>query len=255
MRTPVTKGTVRALVGLVAFPTSWITAAVITADGFLPVTLLVVTMAVGALAAIWMVERALALAGMLLRWQGQRERIGTVGLAEEVRERGRAHGARRGGLDVSASPEHVARSDCERIRHGLVGQPMNTVSSLAFVAAAFPIARRARASRSPAWSAVAAASALAGIGSVAYHGPGGRRSKAVHDAGIVALVATVTIARLTERPRQLRPRAAALAGGAFVLHALSRTGGPLCSCESRLQGHALFHVLASAALVASSPRP
>ncbi len=86
VKTPVTKGTVRALVGLVAFPTAWITAAVITADGFLPVSLLVVTAAVGALAAIWMVERALALARMLLRWQGQRERIGTVGLAEQVRD-------------------------------------------------------------------------------------------------------------------------------------------------------------------------
>ena len=40
---------------------------------------------VGALAAIWMVERAMALARMLLRWQAQRERIGTVGLADEVR--------------------------------------------------------------------------------------------------------------------------------------------------------------------------
>ena len=154
---------------------------------------------------------------------------------------------------MSPTPHHVAWSDCERVREGLVGQPVNTASSLAFVAAALPIARRARALRSPAWTAVASASALAGIGSVAYHGPGGRRSKAVHDVGIIALVATLTIARLTERPRRLRPRAAALAGGAFVLHGLSRTGGPLCSCESRLQGHALFHVFASAALVASSP--
>ncbi len=154
---------------------------------------------------------------------------------------------------MTAISEHVAWSDCERIRPGLVGQPMNAASSLAFVAAAIPIARRARAARSPTWSAVAASTALAGLGSVAYHGPGGRRSKAVHDVGIAALVATLAIARLTERPRHLRPRAAALAGGAFVLHALSRTGGPLCSCESRVQGHALFHVLAAAAVVASSP--
>lgn len=85
VQTPVTKGTVRVLVGLLAFPTAWITAGVITTDGFLPVTALVVTAAVGALAAIWLVERAMALARMLLRWQAQRERIGTVGLAEAVR--------------------------------------------------------------------------------------------------------------------------------------------------------------------------
>jgi glycerol-3-phosphate O-acyltransferase/dihydroxyacetone phosphate acyltransferase len=85
VETPVTKGTVRVLVGLLAFPTAWITAGVITTDGFLPVTAVVVTAAVGALAAIWLVERAMALARMLLRWQAQRERIGTVGLAEAVR--------------------------------------------------------------------------------------------------------------------------------------------------------------------------
>ena len=48
-------------------------------------TAVVLTAAVGALAAIWLVERALAMTQMLLRWQAQRERIGTVGLAEEVR--------------------------------------------------------------------------------------------------------------------------------------------------------------------------
>lgn len=85
VKTPVTKGTVRALVGLLAFPTAWITAGVVTTDGFLPVTAVVLTAAVGALAAIWLVERALAMTQMLLRWQAQRERIGTVGLAEEVR--------------------------------------------------------------------------------------------------------------------------------------------------------------------------
>jgi hypothetical protein len=39
---------------------------------------------------------------------------------------------------------------------------------------------------------------------------------------------------------------------AFSLHALSRTGGPLCACHSRFQGHAAFHVLAAAALVAAA---
>jgi 1-acyl-sn-glycerol-3-phosphate acyltransferase len=85
VRTPVSKGTVRALVGLLAFPAAWVTAGVVTTDGVLPVSAVVVTAAVGALAAIWLVERALALAHMLLRWQAQRERIGTVGLAEQVR--------------------------------------------------------------------------------------------------------------------------------------------------------------------------
>jgi 1-acyl-sn-glycerol-3-phosphate acyltransferase len=85
VKTPVSKGTARVLVGLVAFPVAWISAGVITADGVPRATLVAVTAAAGAVAAVWMVERALALAGMLLRWQAQRERIGTVGLAESVR--------------------------------------------------------------------------------------------------------------------------------------------------------------------------
>lgn len=85
VRTPVTKGTVRVLVGLVAFPTAWVTAANLTADGFLPVTGLVLTMAVGALAALWLVERALALALMLLRWRAQLERMAHIDQAEALR--------------------------------------------------------------------------------------------------------------------------------------------------------------------------
>lgn len=85
VKTPVSKGTARVLVGLLSFPTAWITAGVLTADGALRVTLVVLTAAGGALAAVWLVERAMALTHMLLRWQAQRERIGTVGLALDVR--------------------------------------------------------------------------------------------------------------------------------------------------------------------------
>lgn len=85
VKTPVSKGTVRVVVGLVAFPLAWIIGAVATSDGWLLGILAVVVFAAGAVAAIWLVERAMALARMLLRWQAQRERIGTVGLATDVR--------------------------------------------------------------------------------------------------------------------------------------------------------------------------
>jgi hypothetical protein len=149
---------------------------------------------------------------------------------------------------------HVAEGDCEAIRPGLVGQPANTVSSLAFVAAAVPIARAARRRGRPAWTAVAVATAVEGLGSVAYHGPGGRWARRLHDGGLVALVAAVGVAvgREGRRPLAGRPLTALLAGSAAGLHALSRTGGPLCSCHSRLQGHAVFHVLAAAALAAAA---
>lgn len=148
---------------------------------------------------------------------------------------------------------HVAASDCERIRPGLIGQPANTLSSLAFVAVAVPIARAARNRHQPAWLAVALAAGVEGLGSVAYHGPGGRRAKTLHDVGLVALVATVAVAVGREgTPVERRPLTAALTAGAIALHSLSRTGGPLCSCHSPLQGHAVFHVLAATALAAAA---
>ncbi len=155
--------------------------------------------------------------------------------------------------DIPRATPHVAASDCEQIRPGLIGQPSNTVSSLAFVAAAVPIARAAARRRRPAWHGVAAAAVLAGLGSVAYHGPGGRQGKRLHDAGIVALALSTAVAVAGDgTPFSRRPRAAGLTAAAVAMHALSRTGGPLCSCRSPLQGHALFHLLAAAALVAAA---
>jgi len=153
---------------------------------------------------------------------------------------------------VSAT-RHGAESDCEEIRPGLIGQPANTVSSLALVAAAIPIARAARRRGQPAWKAVAVASAIEGLGSVAYHGPGGHAAKRLHDSGLVVLAATIGVAVGREgRPVARRPVTGGLAVAAVALHTLSRTGGPLCSCRSPLQGHAAFHVLAAAALAAAA---
>jgi hypothetical protein len=150
---------------------------------------------------------------------------------------------------------HVAIDDCEQIRPGRIGQPANTISSLAFVAAAVPIARAARRRRQPAWHWVAAATAFEGVGCVAFHGPGGTGSKRLHDVGLVALTAALGVAIGREgRAVSPRPVAAGLGAAAVALHALSRTGGPLCSCRSPLQGHAVFHVVAAAALVAAAER-
>lgn len=150
---------------------------------------------------------------------------------------------------------HAAVGDCERIRPGLIGQPANTASSLAFVLAAVPLLRASRRPGGRAWAGVAAAAAIEGVGSVGYHGPGDRVSKLVHDAGLVALVATTAVALGRDPAAGVRPRAAALGAVAVVLHTLSRTGGPLCSCHSRLQGHAVFHLVAAAALASTPPAP
>ncbi|MDP1794650.1 MAG: hypothetical protein Q8K63_11000 [Acidimicrobiales bacterium] len=150
---------------------------------------------------------------------------------------------------------HVAASDCERIRPGLIGQPANTISSLAFVAAALPVWRRGGA-----WRWVAAALVFEGLGSVAYHGPGGRTAKFVHDIGLLGLVlAFARVAKGDPAAARPTPVSAGLGVAAGVLHVLSRTGGPLCSCHSVVQGHAVFHVLAASAVAthagsAASPR-
>lgn len=86
VRAPFLKGTARLLSGLVAFPMAWIIGAVVTADGFLLCSLVAATFAVGALAAVWLVERSVALALMLLRWSAQRERVATIGWIEPVRD-------------------------------------------------------------------------------------------------------------------------------------------------------------------------
>ena len=148
---------------------------------------------------------------------------------------------------------HVAHGDCEEIRPGWIGQPSNTVTSLAFLLAARPLLRASRRPGGRAWAGVAAAAAIEGIGSVGYHGPGGRVSKLIHDAGLVALVATTAAALALDPQARVRPRAIGLGAAALALHTLSRTGGPLCSGRSPLQGHAVFHLLAAAALASTPP--
>ena len=98
---------------------------------------------------------------------------------------------------------------------------------------------------------MAVAAAVEGLGSVAYHGPGGAWPKRLHDAGLVALAASRSASPIGREGRPVPPAGRSppsLAVAAVALHALSRTGGPLCSCRSPLQGHAVFHVLAAAAL-------
>ena len=92
----------------------------------------------------------------------------------------------------------VATSDCEHCRPGPISQPANTLSSLAYVVAGASMLRSARgaqatshAARSErllAWTVIGA-----GLGSVAYHGPGGGLSRYAHDASLIAMLAMVAV--------------------------------------------------------------
>lgn len=189
---------------------------------------------------------------------------------------------------------HVAAGDCERCRPGPIAQPVNAVSSLAFVAAGVPLVRDPRPlTRAVGWAAVAA-----GLGSVAYHGPGTGAGRYAHDASLLALlgvmalddtgraagwtpstaaVATVPVLAavgahpgLTDGAQPLAgalavaagvarsvrihdgagPRAGlAVLGAGALLHALGRTGEPLCRPDSRLQPHAVWHGAAALAVL------
>lgn len=155
---------------------------------------------------------------------------------------------------------HPAAADGERLHPGAIAQPVNTASSLGYLAAAWWLYRRTPAAeRSRARTALAAAVAANGLGSMGFHGPGDRVSKAVHDASlwtIVALLAGDLGTTLLREPGQLRRRIGPLgllaAGG--VLNRMTRTGGPWHRPDSVLQGHAGWHLL-SALAVASWPIP
>lgn len=137
----------------------------------------------------------------------------------------------------------LGSSDCEALHDGLLAQPANSMSSLAYVAAAAYVLRRG------APPAPAVALALVGVGSVLYHGPMPPGAEAVHDASLVALAATALAVAWRRRsfPRPPTAALALLAAGAIV-NLLTRTGAPLCRPDSLLQGHALWHVLTAAGI-------
>lgn len=136
----------------------------------------------------------------------------------------------------------LGASDCEVLRDGLIGQPVNCVSSLAYVVAGAYVLRRG----GPVGPALALGAV--GAGSVLYHGPMVPGAEAAHDGSIVVLLgAALALAwrrRTFPRPPWLAAVALA-AGGAANL--LTRTDAPLCRPDSLLQGHALWHVLTALA--------
>lgn len=115
----------------------------------------------------------------------------------------------------------VAASDCERCRPGLVAQPVNTASSLAYVVAGAAMARdaRRRPRRRRSEAAVGWATVAAGLGSVAYHGPGGRLGRRAHDASLLATLGLLTVAdvELLRGGREVPPAVLWVVGAAAVV--------------------------------------
>ena len=124
--------------------------------------------------------------------------------------------------------------DCELIQEGLAAQPVNTLSSAAFLIAAAVVLSRHR------WGSLALA--LAGVGSVMFHGFPSDFSSVVHDIGVWTLALLATLSMWRQRRAMPRLGVVMLSAG-FAIWFVSRTGGIWCDPASIVQGHAAWHVL------------
>lgn len=175
--------------------------------------------------------------------------------------------------------EHPGRGDGEALRAGWIAQPACVASSSALLIGAAVLARDRRravalaarpaaAGRPPASAdlpvvarrVLAGTLALNGLGSIGFHGPGDRISRGLHDASLWAVVAVSVagIARgLVRDPGrtvgELVLPGVLLAGGALVGR-LGRAGGRWYHPHSPLQAHAVWHVLAAAAVTLAGRR-
>jgi len=177
-----------------------------------------------------------------------------------------------------------AAADCELIGLGLTGQPVNTITTLAFVVAGAYLSSRPRLR----WVGIALGAT--GIGSFLFHGPMPAGSEWAHDVTLAWLILVIAgIGQTWEKWTRLRglfviaalfalvpvsadPVAVVLTATAVVLilgrdHSaamlaplgfiaavaiigrLGATGNPLCDPESLIQPHGLWHIGAAVGVV------
>jgi hypothetical protein len=149
----------------------------------------------------------------------------------------------------------LGAGDCERLGDGLLAQPVNTASALAYVAVGAWLAGRGRRGGSGGQVAFGLAVAAAGIGSVDYHGPASPAARLLHDGGLYAVAGFVVVSEAARRVRRAgvgrrgayRAALAATAAGAACWW-LGRSDSPWCDPDSLLQGHAAWHLLTATAL-------
>lgn len=135
----------------------------------------------------------------------------------------------------------LGAADCERIRSGHIGQPANALSAAWLTMSGGWIAWRHRHHDHAAL--VGAVVAAAGVGSVAYHGPGGRLSGWAHDATIAAMLGVIGLEDVIE----VRPDLAPVATSVYAA-AMGAVGTLLAVRPDTVR--ALSALLAGSALVA-----
>jgi hypothetical protein len=140
-----------------------------------------------------------------------------------------------------------ALKDCEAVVHTVLGQPVNSLTTIAFLVAAVIVWSRT----SRRWVAVALVAT--GVGSFLFHGPMPSTAQLVHDVTLWLLVGAVVVSIAVDyrRARALRHLLGPvlLLGGAAIVGRLGSTGGPLCDPDSIWQPHGLWHVASAAAVV------
>jgi len=93
----------------------------------------------------------------------------------------------------------IGESDCEAIRDGVLAQPVNAISSAAYVVVGLWLVVRAvsnRAGETAVQVVFGLALASVGIGSVAFHGPQPPGSRLLHDLTIAAVFALIAARNL-----------------------------------------------------------
>ncbi len=88
----------------------------------------------------------------------------------------------------------IGESDCEALRDGILAQPVNAISSAAYILAGLWLVARAlrnRATETATQVVFGQSLAGVGVGSVAFHGPQPSGSRLLHDLTIAAVLAVV----------------------------------------------------------------
>ena len=192
----------------------------------------------------------------------------------------------------------AAAVDCEQLRAGLLAQPANSLSSLAFVAAGILIVARAlRRERNLDGIAVGLAAVATGMASLVFHAGNEASAHWLHDTSLLVVFTLVAIRHIGRNQLSLAQAApfVAVAASAIVLAIptsttlvtallvlgvvvggfnerrrgesvihlplvatmlfglsaswLGRKGSVLCSPESVLQPHALWHIVMALSIV------
>lgn len=139
-----------------------------------------------------------------------------------------------------------ALKDCELVSSEVLGQPVNSLTALAFVIAGVAVwigTRRLL---------VALGLVSTGVGSFLFHGPMPAPAQLLHDITLWFLVVVVGVAIISDLRHghswQELVGPGTLLGVVAVVGRMGATGNPLCDPESIWQPHGLWHIGAAIAV-------